>query len=151
MMYQCPLIQIGCSAVVPYNCGVDEQCWVCMVRWSLNYVVNFYCCWTWHMWAVFYAEDCGVSNAEYLVHSVHMNRWSVCREFCGAHCWQNRTRCRDGVKVLWCHSHLVFDSSIPTCACFHSENFLVTCFFLGMVRQKRGGRGGWGEDAWSIQ
>ena len=22
--------------------------------------------------------------------------------------WQNGTRCRDGVKVLWCHSHLVW-------------------------------------------
>ena len=48
---------------------------------------------------------------------------------------QNGTRCRDGVKVLWCHSHLVwlvFESSIPTCACFHSENFLVTCSnFMG--------------------
>ena len=47
------------------------------------------------------------------------------------HSWQNGTRCRDGVNVLWCHSHLVqlvFERSIPTCACFHSENFLVTCF-----------------------
>ena len=41
--------------------------------------------------------------------------------------WQNGTRCRDGVKVLWCHSHLVwlvFEASIPTCTCFHLENFL---------------------------
>ena len=33
--------------------------------------------------------------------------------------WQNGTRCRDGVKVLWCHSHLVwlvFEAFIPTCA-----------------------------------
>ena len=22
--------------------------------------------------------------------------------------WQNGTRCRDGVKVLWCHSHLAW-------------------------------------------
>ena len=44
--------------------------------------------------------------------------------------WQNGTRCRDGVNVLWCHSHLVwlvFEGSIPTCAGFHSENFFVTC------------------------
>ena len=37
--------------------------------------------------------------------------------------WQNGTRCRDGVKLLWCHSHLVwlvFVGSIPTRACFHS-------------------------------
>ena len=41
--------------------------------------------------------------------------------------WQNGTRCRDGVKVLWCHSHLVwlvFEAFIPTCTCFPSENFL---------------------------
>ena len=40
---------------------------------------------------------------------------------------QNGTRCRDGVKVLWCHSHLfwlVFEASIPTWTCFPSENFL---------------------------
>ena len=35
------------------------------------------------------------------------NRLSACREFCGVHGWQNGTRCRDGVKVLWCHSYLV--------------------------------------------
>ena len=37
------------------------------------------------------------------------------------------TRCRDGVKVLWCHSHLVqlvFEGPIPSCTCFHSENIL---------------------------
>jgi len=41
--------------------------------------------------------------------------------------WPNGTRCRDGVKVLWCHSHLVWlviEASIPTCTCFASENFL---------------------------
>ena len=40
--------------------------------------------------------------------------------------WQNGTSCRDGVKVLWCHSNLVwlvFEASIPTCTCFPSENF----------------------------
>ena len=43
--------------------------------------------------------------------------------------WQNGTRCRDGVNVLWYRFHLVwlvFEGSIPTCACFHSENFFVT-------------------------
>ena len=72
-------------------------------------------------------KDCGVSKAEYLVHSIHINRLSACREFCSVHGWQNGTRCRDGVKVLWCHSHLVwlvFEASIPTCTCFPSENFL---------------------------
>ena len=42
------------------------------------------------------------------------------------HSWQNGTRCRDGVNVLWCRSHLVwlvFEGSIPTYTCFHSENF----------------------------
>ena len=67
---------------------------------------------------------------------------------------------RDGVNVLQCRFHLVwlvFEGSIPTCACFHSENFFVTCFcwiflncFLEIVREKRGGRGGRGEDAWSV-
>ena len=47
------------------------------------------------------------------------------------HSWQNGTRCRDGVNVLWCCSHLVwlvFEGSIPTCACFHSENFFVSWY-----------------------
>ena len=37
--------------------------------------------------------------------------------------------CRDGVNVLWWCSHLVwlvFEGSISTCICFHSENFFVT-------------------------
>ena len=90
-----------------------------------------------------------------------VNRLGACREFCGVHSWQNGTRCRDGVKLLWCRSHLVwlvFEGSIPTCACFHSENFFVTCsccfFFgslLGMVTEKRRGRVGRGEDAWCVQ
>ena len=51
---------------------------------------------------------------------------------------------RDGVKVLWCCSHLVcllFEGSIPTCACFRSENFFVTCscffFFWNSKREER--------------
>ena len=32
-------------------------------------------------------EDGGVSNAEYLVHLVRMNRIRACREFC-VHSWQ---------------------------------------------------------------
>ena len=43
---------------------------------------------------------------------------------------QNGTRCRNGVKVLWCLYHLVwlvFEGSIPTCTCFPSGNFIVTC------------------------
>ena len=91
-----------------------------------------------------------------------VNRLSGCREFFGVHSWQNGTRCRDGVNVLWCHSHLVcqvFEGSIPTCAYFHLETFLCDLFllflffelFLEMVREKRGGRGGQGEDAWSVK
>ena len=67
------------------------------------------------------------------------------------HSWQNGTRCRDDVNVLWCHSHLVwlvFEGSIPTCACFHLENFFVTCsccffycFFRSSKREDRQARG----------
>ena len=68
------------------------------------------------------------------------------------HSWQNGTRCRDGVNVLWCRSYLVwpvFEGSISTCACFHSENFcdLFLLFFLDcflVVREKRRRQG---EDA----
>ena len=62
-----------------------------------------------------------------------MGRLCACREFCGVHSWQNGTRCRDGVKVLWCHSHLVrlvFEASIPTCTCFHEGKLFLTCFLL---------------------
>ena len=74
------------------------------------------------------ACGCGVSSAEYSVHLVGVNRLSACRELCGVHSWQNGTRCRDGGKVLWCHSHpvwLVCEGSIPTCICF------VTCNLSG--------------------
>ena len=105
-----------------------------------------------------------VSKAEYTFFiQCIMGRLSACREFCGVHSWQNGTRCRDGVKVLWCHSHLyivrlVFEAYIPTCACFHEGKLFLTCFLslfsflyccLGMVSEKKGGRGGQGEDAWS--
>ena len=69
--------------------------------------------------------------------------FSQCVVFFVVHSWQNGTRCRDGVNVLWCHSHLVwlvFEGSIPTCACFHSENFFVTCsccFFLLFFRSSK--------------
>ena len=74
-----------------------------------------------------YVESCGVSSAECHVHLVGVNRLSACRKFFWMHSWQNGTRCRDGVNVLWCRSHLVwlvFEGSIPTCACFLLENFL---------------------------
>ena len=52
----------------------------------------------------------GVSNTEYLVHLVRMNRLCACTEFCGVHSWQLEWHemYRNGVKVLWCHSHLVW-------------------------------------------
>ena len=50
------------------------------------------------------------------------------------------TRCRDGVKVLWWRSQLVwlvFEGSIPTCACLHLAKIFVTSlvwiFFLFVV------------------
>ena len=65
------------------------------------------------------------------------------------HNWQNGTRCRDGVNVLWCHFHLVwlvFESSIPICTCFHSENIFVSCsgcffFFLRSSKREEGHAG----------
>ena len=89
------------------------------------------------VWIVFYVEGCGASSAEYRVHLASV-------EFFAGHSWQNGTRCRDGVNVLWCRSHLVwlvFEGSIPTCACFHSENFFVTCscccFFSLLFRSSK--------------
>ena len=58
---------------------------------------------------------------------VHVG-WRACR-IVYIVAWQNGTRYRDGMKVTWCHSHLVwlvFEGSIPTCTCFHSENVVST-------------------------
>ena len=86
-----------------------------------------------------------MSSAESRVYLVGMNRLSACREFCGLHSWHICTRYRDGVKVLWYYSHLVwlvFEGSIPTYACLHSENIFLTCsycffVFLELVRENR--------------
>ena len=110
-------------------------------------------------------EDHGVSTAEYLVHLVCMNRICACREFC-VHSWQREWHKMQG----WCESVVVsFPSSsvgflgfhpymhlfsfrklFVTCSCYF---FFVVCLYccLGMEREKRGGRGGQGEDAWSIK
>ena len=56
---------------------------------------------------------CSFSASEWL---------SVCRKFCGVHSWQNGTRCRNGVKVLWCHW---FPSSLVAFLGFHP----YTCLF----------------------
>ena len=72
------------------------------------------------------------------------------------HSWQNGTRCRDGVNVLWCRSHLVrlvFERSIPTCACFPLENFFVTClcyFFFGIVFRNDKREERWGKEKMHI-
>ena len=69
-----------------------------------------------------------------------------CTEFYGVCSWQNGIRCRDGVKLLWCHCYLVclvlggggsMSTGIPTCACFHSENFAVTCFCFVFSRNDK--------------
>ena len=87
------------------------------------------------------------------VAATHNITYSPCTSACTTHSWalpkpvssttflctqtntsQKGTRCRDGVKVLWCCSHLVcqaLEVPIPTCACFHSENFFVTCKTIG--------------------
>ena len=86
-----------------------------------------------------YATYC--LRQEALQHALHTQHYlphclpqpSVCTQLTNTkhiYSWQNGTRCRD-VKLLWCHSHLVwlvFEGSIPTCACFHSENFFVTLY-----------------------
>ena len=89
------------------------------------------------------------------VHAVGLSQpwFSNCSLYC-----RNDSEKITCVKVLWCHSHLlwlVFEASIPTCTCFHSDNFFLLLFLsflycrLGMVREKKGGRGGWGEEAGS--
>ena len=77
-----------------------------------------------------------MNSAECRVQLAGVDRLSACKEFFGVHSWQNGTRCRDSVDVLWCRYHLVwlvFEGLIPTCTYFHLENFIVTCsccFFL---------------------
>ena len=55
--------------------------------------------------------------------------------------WENGTRCRDGVKVLWCHSHLVTFCDLFLLLFFF---FFVFSFRNGKERRKVGG-----EDTWS--
>ena len=78
-----------------------------------------------------------IGNAEYLVYLVCINRLN--RQFCGVKSWQNGTRCRDSMKVLWCHSHLVSLAFILKTLC---DLFLLLCCLyccVGIVREKRGG------------
>ena len=48
--------------------------------------------------------------------------------FCGMRSLQNGTRCRDGMKVLWCHSHLVcLVLRVPS---LHAFVFVQNTFFV---------------------
>ena len=53
------------------------------------------------------------------------------------HSLQMAQDCRDDVNVLWCHSHLVwpvFEGSLPSCTCFHSEkNFVAGYIYHGVL------------------
>ena len=53
----------------------------------------------------------------------------MCMErFYSVRSWPNGTRCRDSMKVLWCHFHLVwlvFEGSIPTGGLLGSHPHLV--------------------------
>ena len=56
------------------------------------------------------------------------------------------------MNVLWCRSHLVrlvFERSIPTCACFPLENFFgLVCasFFSGIVFRNGKREERWGKE-----
>ena len=124
------------------NYRVHEQCWVCIACQSVTYVVKFYYCWTWQIWIVFYVEDCGESNAECCVHLVGVDRVMYFQRVLWCAQLAKWHKMQGWWKVLWCHPHLVwlvFEGSIPTCACFHSENLFVTCsccfFFVSFVFQ----------------
>ena len=64
----------------------------------------------------------------YLVHLVCMKRLSARRDFSGVHSWQNGTKCRDGVKVLWCHSYLVWLVFIGFDLYMHLHYFIQETF-----------------------
>ena len=105
----------GWLKVVAILSMTDMVCFACMQkRWSAWPVLGLYGMLEFLMsWSFMAAEhgrygsmeDCRVSNAEYFVHLVRMNRLSACRDICGVHGWQNYTRYRDGVRVakrgLW--------------------------------------------------
>ena len=110
------------------------------------------------MHSSFYIQDrpylpCSVAIYSNYIAAIHNVTYSPCTSICTPHpltntkhSWQNGTKCRDGVELLWCHSHLVwlvFEGSIPTCACFHSENFFVTFYYC---LQGKGAHKGTGSD-----
>ena len=71
---------------------------------------------------------------------VQMHKSHTSSSACAKHSWQNGIRCRDGVKFLWCHSHLVwlvFEDSIPTCASFHSENVFLRLYYIYIYKHSK--------------
>jgi len=77
-------------------------------------------------WGAFHNPSLHTTNK----HTAYLCKWR-----------QNGTRCRDGVKVLWCHYNLVwlvFEASIPTCACFPSENFLSLVLSIKQTERQTG-------------
>ena len=51
------------------------------------------------------------------------------------HSWQNGTKCRDILKVLWCHSHLVwlvYEGSFSTALVFTQNTFFVIWIHTGL-------------------
>ena len=104
--------QIWSVLPVCRNCGVHEQCWVCMVCivYGLYAMLEFkLCCeillllnmvgmdqWMTVEWAM-------LSTLFIWIGYVHVEFYRVC--IFGN---LNGTRYRDGVKVYWCHSHLVW-------------------------------------------
>ena len=91
----------GCNIVAMLNmadmvclvrrkCGVHKKCWVCMFMFELSYILVVL------IWIVFDVENCEVSSAKYLFHTIlhlvpfcqlcilltlYMNRPSECREY----------------------------------------------------------------------
>ena len=49
-----------------------------------------------------------VECVKVLHHLLGVNTLICICHVCGVHSWQNGTRCRDGVELLWYHSHLVW-------------------------------------------
>ena len=66
----------------------------------------------WSKWAVLGLHD--MLESQLRVPPLYMCLFSFRKLYCdlflfrNANSWQNSTRCRGGVKVLWCHSHLVW-------------------------------------------
>ena len=73
---------------------ISSAAWVCMV-WYVWYTVCMVG-WSWLCCEILLLLNMvdmdrwntGVTKLSTLVHLVHMNRLSACREFCGVHCWQ---------------------------------------------------------------